>query len=74
MAEKLSLKVEGMHCPTCSSTIEKGLSKLKGVKKVNASFVTGKVLVEFESKLLQKEKIIKEIEKLGYKVIGWRKE
>jgi len=33
MPERLYLKVEGMDCASCSLTIEKGLSKIKGVKK-----------------------------------------
>jgi uncharacterized protein len=37
----LHLKIEGMHCPNCEVLIERRLKKIAGVRRVQASHVTG---------------------------------
>lgn len=57
-----------MHCNSCSNLIE---NELKGlVTKVSASYSKGIVEVEFDEKKISEKKIIKIIEKAGYKVKG----
>jgi hypothetical protein len=36
--ETVVLKVEGLDCPSCAKTVEKGLKKLKGIEKQNPTF------------------------------------
>jgi Cu+-exporting ATPase len=71
---KIILEIEGMHCSTCANTIEKELSKLKGVTKVSVSFATKKAIVLYNPDKINEEKIGKVIEKLGYTPIFPEKE
>ena len=66
---KTSLKVDGMTCVNCARTIEIGLGKKEGVKKVEVSFELGKVNVEYDSSKISQEEIVKTIENLGYRVV-----
>ncbi|EJG4601177.1 cation transporter, partial [Enterococcus faecalis] len=36
--ETVVLKVEGLDCPSCAKTVEKGLKKLKGIEKTESNF------------------------------------
>jgi len=71
---EIILEIEGMHCSTCANTIEKELSKLKGVTKVSVSFATKKAIVLYNPDKINEEKIGKVIEKLGYTPIFPEKE
>ncbi|MEM5855200.1 MAG: heavy metal translocating P-type ATPase [Candidatus Aenigmatarchaeota archaeon] len=63
---KIVLEIEGMHCASCATTIEKKLSKLKGITKVSVSFATRKAVVLYNPNEIDEEKIKKVIKKLGY--------
>ncbi|PIP20297.1 MAG: hypothetical protein COX40_05505 [Candidatus Omnitrophica bacterium CG23_combo_of_CG06-09_8_20_14_all_40_11] len=56
MAKKNSSKVyefniKGMDCPDCSTSIEKAILKIKGVKSAKINFKTAKLAVEAEDDL-----------------------
>ncbi len=59
--------VFGMSCAACSSSIEKTISKLDGIKKVHVSLLTNSMKVSYEPSLINVEKIAKTVESLGYK-------
>lgn len=40
MEKRVILPVEGMSCASCSSTVEKVVSKLEGVKKASVNLAT----------------------------------
>ena len=64
--EKISWKVEGMHCANCALTINKFLQN-KGARNVSVNAIDGDVSFE----VVEKEKpgqIAKGIESLGYKI------
>jgi copper chaperone CopZ len=67
---KTTLRVTGMSCGGCSSSIGRALSRLDGIEKAEADHVKGSADVVFNEKTISKEKIIETIEKLGYKVEG----
>lgn len=66
--EKLSLKIDGMHCTSCSLNINGELEDLDGVISADTSYAKSRVDVEYDSAKVDKDKIIKTIEKLGYQV------
>lgn len=66
--KKISVDVLGMTCAACSARIEKSLSKLEGVEKVNVNLSTNKATVDYDDKKIKKDDIVKTIEKTGYKV------
>ncbi len=64
---KIKLTIEGMHCASCASNIERAVRKVKGVKEVVVSLMTNKCFVEMENANL--EEIKKAVQKVGYKVV-----
>ncbi|PLY07303.1 MAG: copper-translocating P-type ATPase [Arcobacter sp.] len=57
-----------MTCVNCSNGIEKFLNRQKGVLKTKVSFASSEGEFQIDSKLFSREKLISQIEKLGYKV------
>ena len=45
------IKVEGMHCPLCTTAVKKAIKQLEGVEKVNAIINTKEVTVIYDEKL-----------------------
>ncbi len=66
---KAFINVKGMHCASCARKIEAGISKLPGVKKVEANFILNRVYVEYSENELGFSQIKKAIEKSGYSVV-----
>jgi len=64
-----SFNVFGMSCAACSSSIEKAISKLDGIKKVHVSLLTNSMKVSYEPNLINVEKISETVTSLGYKAI-----
>ena len=48
-------KVEGMHCPLCTTAVKKAIKGLDGVKKVSARLNTKEVSVIYDEKVQIKE-------------------
>lgn len=67
MKQTVKLKIRGMHCPSCVMNINGVLEDLEGVMSADTNFAKSDVLVKFDSEKLPKEKILSEIENLGYK-------
>ena len=69
MAEKqITLPVTGMHCANCSSTIERNLKKLNGVREATVNYATEKATVIFDPSVLGEDAIIGKIQDVGYGV------
>ncbi|MEM3372686.1 MAG: heavy metal translocating P-type ATPase [Candidatus Anstonellales archaeon] len=66
--------IMGMHCASCAMLISKNLNKLQGISKASVNYSTGKAVVEYESKKISLDVIMKEVEKLGYKPIDLEKD
>ena len=66
---KLKLTIEGMHCASCASNIERSLKKIPSVKEANVSVMTKKCFIETE-KEIPEEELKKAISRAGsYKLI-----
>lgn len=66
--QKISISILGMHCASCTNTIEKALSKTKGVKKASVNFASEKASVEFDENETNWESLKQVINKAGYRV------
>jgi Cu+-exporting ATPase len=66
--EKIQWKVDGMSCTNCALSIHKYLQS-NGIVEPKVSFMEGEVQFEM-AKETNKEKLIKGIQSLGYKVRG----
>jgi len=63
---KQQFTVSGMHCGSCGSGIEILLSSKDGVISASVDFKTGRASVEYDKERISTEKIIEDIEMLGY--------
>ncbi len=45
------IKVEGMHCPLCTTAVKKAIKELEGIEKVSAILNTKEVTVIYDEKL-----------------------
>ena len=58
--------ISGMSCAACSAGIERRISHLKGVEKVEVSLMGECMLVEYNEKELSLENIMQAVLELGY--------
>ena len=65
--QKALFRVIGMYCSTCKPIFEKQLKGEQAIKKIDIDFMTDSVVVEYDSKLITKEKIREKLENSGYK-------
>lgn len=64
--ERINIPIKGMSCPSCVTTIEKGLSKLEGVSEVSVNFGTERATIVHDPGIVQIEKFVDTIKDLGY--------
>ncbi|MBT3262258.1 copper-binding protein [Candidatus Woesearchaeota archaeon] len=64
---KIELKIEGMHCPSCSMLIADALEDI-GVSNSDINAETGNAVIEFDESKVSVEKIKKTIVDEGYKI------
>ena len=67
--QKALFRVVGIYCSTCKPIVEKQLKGEQAIKNIDIDFMTDSVIVEYDSKLLTKEKIREKLEKSGYKFV-----
>lgn len=65
--KKLKISIEGMHCSSCASNIERSLKKVSGIKEASVSLMMKKGTVEAEDNVNDDE-IKKAVARAGYKV------
>lgn len=63
---KKNLKITGMTCASCSSSIEKAISRKKGIKSAVVNLSTERLTVEFDENIILLDQIEEIILKLGY--------
>lgn len=62
------IPVTRMDCPTCVATIEKELTKLEGVKKVQVNFIMKTIMVDYDPKKVGVPELENIVEQLGYRI------
>ncbi|MFQ6089773.1 MAG: copper ion binding protein, partial [Candidatus Methanofastidiosia archaeon] len=65
---RIDLGISGMTCASCVSTIEGGLSEVKGVEKVEVNLATEKASVIFDPELTKVNHLVSKVKELGYDV------
>ena len=66
--KKVKLTIQGMHCASCASNIERSLKKIQGVKEVSVNTITNKAFVSIDEKVSEEE-MRKAVSRAGYKVV-----
>ncbi len=64
------LKIIGMHCATCVTTIEKVVSGVRGVVSVQANLASNEALVTYDPSRVSLRDIVKAVRGAGYDVYG----
>ena len=65
--KKIKLSLEGMHCASCASNIERSLKKVEGIKNASVTLMLKKGMIDAED-LVSEEEIKKAVSRAGYKV------
>jgi Zn2+/Cd2+-exporting ATPase len=63
--EKVEYRIQGMDCPSCALTIEKGLNRLHDIKEVKVNYNTAKLQVVGNDSL-SFDQVENEVQKLGF--------
>ena len=58
--------INGMSCAACSARVDKAVRNLKGVNDVNVNLLTNSMVVSYDEKHLNENKIINAVRKAGY--------
>ncbi len=72
--KRTTVKIGGMTCATCVSTIEKSLKNTDGTLDVRVNLAAEKAYVEYNPKVLSLNEIRAAIERVGYKFLGLEQE
>lgn len=64
-----TLKIKGMSCASCAGGIEGTLKSTKGIKNATVNLITERLLVEYDSEIINLNNIKKLINDLGYKAL-----
>lgn len=64
--KRVTLKLNGMHCTTCSVLIDTVLEELDGVKSSRTSYAEATVEVEFDASKVDVSQFISAIKSEGY--------
>ena len=65
--KKEKFDIQGMTCSSCQSHVEKAVSSLNGIKKVNVNLLANNMVVEYNENILDNKKIIEAVIQAGFK-------
>jgi copper chaperone CopZ len=68
-SKSVTIKVEGMHCGGCATSVEKKLKATEGVEEVRVSFEKGEAWVKFDDQKTSEAKLREAINSTGFKVV-----
>lgn len=66
--EKITLKIEGMHCDACKNRLENALNTKENIKSAKVNLEKNIAEIEFEK--ITKEEIEEYIDDIGFKSLG----
>ena len=66
--QQLVMNIDGMHCEKCAEGIRRVTEGVEGVRSAHVSYSAKKLQGEYDDERLSPERIIKQVELLGYKV------
>lgn len=67
MIVRRTFRVDGMHCPNCVMRVESIEDDLPGVRRAEASYREGRLVVEFDDGRVDIARILAQVERLGYR-------
>ena len=70
---RIRARIAGMHCSLCTGTIEKALSRHKGVDSVSVSLTHEQALVEYDPATVKPQALLETLRQMGYTISDPRK-
>ena len=64
--QRCRVDIEGMDCPGCAATIERGLISVPGITDVSVNFLEGRADVAYETATVSEQDITDTVNRLGY--------
>ena len=64
--KKAKFAIQGMTCSSCSSHVEKAVSKLEGIQNVNVNLLSNNMTVNYDETILDDKTIIQAVIHAGY--------
>jgi Cu+-exporting ATPase len=68
--DKKSLDIEGMHCASCVSAVEKSLNNIEGVEEASVNLATESATVSYDKNKVSVDDLSQAVEAAGYSVAG----
>ncbi len=72
--KKIILSIDGMTCSACSNGLEKYLNKQTGISSAVVNLVMANATIQYDERILNKEKIEEFVKQAGFKSLGEFKE
>ena len=69
-SDEVTLRIEGMHCASCTMNVENFLIRLDGIFDVKADLTTNTAFVRYDKSKVTIDDMEEIIEKLGFKLLG----
>jgi Cu+-exporting ATPase len=67
--QKMNFKVEGMHCASCVSAVEKALKGVAGVSDASVNLATESTMVSFDVSAVSPDQLARAVDESGYRLI-----
>lgn len=74
MITKQTIKIQGMHCASCASIIERNLSKIDGVESISVNYGNESASLVFDETKTNMRALSESTQSLGYAFIEEKKE
>ena len=68
--QKITFRVDGMHCASCALNVERALSSLEGVRSAVVNLASEKATAEIDPGIVTFAQVAEAVGKAGYKVPG----
>ena len=65
------IRIEGMHCHRCETTIQKALARNPGVHEVEVDFPSGQASVLYDRGAVTVRQLIESVNEAGYRATGF---
>ncbi|MBM4400206.1 MAG: heavy-metal-associated domain-containing protein, partial [Candidatus Cloacimonetes bacterium] len=68
MKKSITIGIDGMHCASCSASVEKALVNTKGVISANVNLPLEEASIDFEDSIISPEKLNQVITDTGFSI------
>ncbi len=69
-SDEMTLRIQGMHCASCTMNVENFLIRLDGIFDVKADLTSQSARIRYDSSKVDLDEIEKVIESLGFELLG----